>query len=169
MTDKENDYLFNNQNMTLHVIAKTVADHYGVDVKKMFERTRKREFVEKRYMFFAVAMMLTNDWASLSKIGRFCKATWGIKHYDHSTVIHGINTIKDLRTTNILMENDYQVLISKLKPVLLRTRKESEAFKDKKLSVVLRIMGTTSNDDLQKEVSKLLNSDFFRPSVNTLV
>jgi chromosomal replication initiator protein len=49
---------------------------------------RKAEFVDARFIFFFVAK--SNTKASLKKIGAFCGGR------DHTTVINGLSTIKDL-------------------------------------------------------------------------
>lgn len=72
------------------------------------EDTRDRDVVESRFMFFKI-MKDFNPKMSFTYIGSFIG-----KSYDHSSVIHGKNTIEDLMKINSNLRVDYEKILLKL-------------------------------------------------------
>jgi chromosomal replication initiator protein len=78
--------------ITIELIQQTVGDYYNILVEDMQSKSRRREITQARQ----VAMYFAKEMTSLSLKGIG-------KHFggrDHSTVIHGIQTVKDLSETD---------------------------------------------------------------------
>lgn len=74
----------------LDIILKQIADKMVITIDQLKSKTRKREVVQCRQMYFKRAKETTN--ASLAKIGL-------LVNRDHATVLHGIKTV----------DNDYEL------------------------------------------------------------
>jgi chromosomal replication initiator protein len=73
--------------VTEELVFQAIEEALRIDRRTLMSKTRKREVVEARYIFFHVMREHTRD--SLAKIGRtFLK--------DHATVLHGLRTFKSL-------------------------------------------------------------------------
>ncbi len=75
-------------NISIAVVAQTVCSYFNVPYEKLLEKTRKRPIVEARQISMFLAKSFTKN--SLKTIG---------EHFggrDHTTVIHSLNTVKDL-------------------------------------------------------------------------
>jgi chromosomal replication initiator protein len=78
--------------ITIELIQQAVGDYYNISVEDMQSKSRRREITQARQ----VAMYFAKEMTSLSLKGIG-------KHFggrDHSTVIHGIQTVKDLSETD---------------------------------------------------------------------
>lgn len=78
--------------ITVELIIQVVGDYYNISAEDMQSKSRRREITQSRQ----VAMFFSKEMTSLS-----LKAIG--KHFggrDHSTVIHGIQTVKDLSETD---------------------------------------------------------------------
>lgn len=80
--------------LELEIIARASASACSITVQQMQSKSRKRELVEARQIFFKLARALTNK--SLKKIGE-C-----MSNKDHATVIYGIRAIDEL----LLVDSD---------------------------------------------------------------
>ena len=72
----------------LEFYRQAVLDKTGVSLDQFTSEKRQREFVEARQAFFLIAY--TNTKCTYKQIASYAGGK------DHSTVIHGINTMKDL-------------------------------------------------------------------------
>lgn len=89
--------------VTLDNIQKTVADYYKIRVADLHSKRRSRNVARPRQMAMAIAKELTNH--SLPEIGD----AFGGR--DHTTVLHAVRKIKELRETEHQLDDDYNSLI----------------------------------------------------------
>src|SRR4029077_4769774 len=75
--------------VTIEIIQKSVADYYNLKLADLKSRNNSKSVAMPRQVAMYLCKMLTH--ASLPEIGR----SFGGKH--HSTVIHSIKKIEDLR------------------------------------------------------------------------
>ena len=96
-----------NRQITVDNIQKTVADYYKIKVADLFSKKRTRVIVRPRQ----IAMWLTKNLTTLSypAIG----GAFGGR--DHTTVLHAVRTIDDLRTKENELNHDVHVLQQVLK------------------------------------------------------
>ena len=96
-----------NRQLTVDNIQKTVADYFKIKVADLFSRKRTRVIVRPRQ----IAMWLAKNLTTLSypAIG----AAFGGR--DHTTVLHAVRTIDDLRTRDNDLNHDVHVLEQVLK------------------------------------------------------
>lgn len=79
------------------IIIATVAQHYGFSVKDIKGKKRYPRIAEARHLsIYLCRMLLGETYAEIGKI-------FGGK--DHSTIVHSIKKIEDLRVTNKVMNN----------------------------------------------------------------
>ncbi|HCZ16612.1 MAG TPA: chromosomal replication initiator protein DnaA, partial [Candidatus Accumulibacter sp.] len=90
-----------NRQLTVDNIQKTVADYFKMKVADLFSRKRTRVIVRPRQ----IAMWLAKNLTTLSypAIG----AAFGGR--DHTTVLHAVRTIDDLRTRDNDLNHDVHV------------------------------------------------------------
>jgi chromosomal replication initiator protein len=81
-----------NREISIESIQKIVSDYFQLSVDKLKHRTRKREVVQARQISMYFAKKYTKS--SLQTIGHHFGGR------DHSTVIHALNTVDDLMTTD---------------------------------------------------------------------
>jgi len=92
--------------VTIENIQKTVADYYKIKVADILSKKRSRSVARPRQMAMAMAKELTNH--SLPEIGN----AFGGK--DHTTVLHAVRKIDELRNENHDIKEDYKNLIRTL-------------------------------------------------------
>jgi chromosomal replication initiator protein len=92
--------------ITIENIQKTVADYYKVRVADLLSKRRNRSIARPRQVAMALAKELTNH--SLPEIGD----AFGGR--DHTTVLHACGRIKELRTAEQRVGEDYQNLLRTL-------------------------------------------------------
>jgi chromosomal replication initiator protein len=92
--------------ITIENIQKTVADYYKVRVADLLSKRRNRSVARPRQVAMALAKELTNH--SLPEIGD----AFGGR--DHTTVLHACKRIKELRTEEQRMSEDYKNLLRTL-------------------------------------------------------
>ena len=83
-------------NITLRIIKEVAAQVRKVNLYLLSMRTRKREIVEARQLYFYFAKK--TELYTLESIGNEVNR-------DHATVMHGISTINDLLETDIRIKN----------------------------------------------------------------
>ena len=88
--------------VTIEGVQKAVADHYSLKVAELKSKNNSKSVALPRQIAMYLCKALTN--ASLPEIGK----SFGGKH--HSTVIHSIRKVEDLRKTN----GDFNTLINSL-------------------------------------------------------
>ena len=95
-----------NRQVSLETIQKTVADYYKIKVADMFSKKRSRIVSRPRQ----IAMMLSKELTQLSypDIGE----AFGGRN--HSTVIHAVKTITDLKSNDPSMNRDITYLLQML-------------------------------------------------------
>lgn len=89
--------------VTLENIQKTVADYYKIRVADILSKKRTRNITRPRQMAMGIAKELTNH--SLPEIGD----AFGGR--DHTTVLHAVRKIKELRETDHRFDDDFNSLI----------------------------------------------------------
>lgn len=89
--------------VTISNIQKTVAEYFKVKQADLQSKRRSRSVARPRQIAMALAKELTNN--SLPEIGD----AFGGR--DHTTVLHACRKIKELRTTNVNIEEDYKNLL----------------------------------------------------------
>jgi chromosomal replication initiator protein len=96
-----------NRQITVDNIQKTVADYFKIKVADLFSKKRTRVIVRPRQ----IAMWLTKNLTSQSypSIGE----AFGGR--DHTTVLHAVRTIDDLRAKDNELNHDVHVLLQVLK------------------------------------------------------
>ena len=92
--------------VTIENIQKTVADYYKVRMADLLSKRRSRSVARPRQVAMALAKELTSH--SLPEIGD----AFGGR--DHTTVLHACKRIKELRTTEQRMTEDYSNLLRTL-------------------------------------------------------
>ena len=92
--------------VTIENIQKTVADYYKLRVADLLSKRRSRSVARPRQVAMALAKELTSH--SLPEIGD----AFGGR--DHTTVLHACKRIKDLRTSETRMTEDYSNLLRTL-------------------------------------------------------
>lgn len=99
--------------MTIAEIQRATADHFGLCPQIMTSKGRARLICRPRQIGMYLAVQLTGK--SVLVIGR-------IFHRDHTTVLHALKTIQQLRRRNAYMEehdaylgNAIDAIIAKLK------------------------------------------------------
>jgi chromosomal replication initiator protein len=97
--------LNNKEDITLDGIFEIICDYYGVKRIEVTRKTRKREIVVIRHLYYWFAWVYTSK--PLKRIGEL---TNGV-HY--STVIHGRNTINDLTEYSNQTEKDWKELCNR--------------------------------------------------------
>lgn len=92
--------------ISIDQIKKVVCEYFQIPVDKIASRDRKREVVQARQITMYLAKNLTKT--SLMGIG---------KHFDlhHSTVIHAVNQVKDLKDVDKNFKTDLTAIEKKLK------------------------------------------------------
>lgn len=89
--------------VTLENIQKTVADFYKLRVADLLSKRRSRNVARPRQMAMAIAKELTNH--SLPEIGD----AFGGR--DHTTVLHAVRKIKELRDSDHHLDEEFNSLI----------------------------------------------------------
>tara|TARA_R110002096_G_scaffold46032_6_gene123039 strand:- start:11082 stop:12428 length:1347 start_codon:yes stop_codon:yes gene_type:complete len=88
--------------VTIDEIIRKVTDHYGVNLTDMLSARRTRSIARPRQVAMFLAKKLTSK--SLPEIGR----RFGKR--DHTTVIHAVKKIEELRSIDNQIANDIEVL-----------------------------------------------------------
>ncbi|MCM8594651.1 chromosomal replication initiator protein DnaA [Accumulibacter sp.] len=96
-----------NRQITVDVIQKTVAEYYKIKVGDLFSKKRTRVIVRPRQIAMWLAKNLTTQ--SYPAIGD----AFGGR--DHTTVLHAVRTIDDLRGKDNELNHDVHVLLQVLK------------------------------------------------------
>ena len=91
-----------NRVISIETIQKTVPDHYKIKLADMHSKKRSRDIARPRQIAMALAKELTQ--LSLPNIGD----AFGGR--DHTTVLHACKTIAEMRTTDTVIERDYNAL-----------------------------------------------------------
>nr|WP_136250694.1 chromosomal replication initiator protein DnaA [Ningiella ruwaisensis] len=92
--------------VTIDNIIKTVADYYKIKVSDILSKKRTRSLARPRQIAMALSKELTNQ--SLPEIGN----AFGGK--DHTTVLHAVRKVNELRAENHDIKDDYKNLIRTL-------------------------------------------------------
>jgi len=100
-----------NKTVSVHNIAKLVAEHFDVPLEKLNSKTRKRDIVIARQLSMFLAKNYTES--SLKTIGH----NFGGK--DHSTVIYSIKTVQNLMDTDEVFRDTVEELEKKVEMSLL--------------------------------------------------
>jgi chromosomal replication initiator protein len=83
-----------------------VAEYYKIKISDLLSKRRSRSIARPRQVAMALSKELTNH--SLPEIGN----AFGGR--DHTTVLHGVRKIKELRETNADISEDYKNLLRSL-------------------------------------------------------
>jgi chromosomal replication initiator protein len=96
-----------NRQITVESIQKTVAEYFKMKVADLFSKKRTRVIVRPRQIAMWLAKNLTSQ--SYPSIGD----AFGGR--DHTTVLHAVRTIDELRTKDNELNHDVHVLLQVLK------------------------------------------------------
>ncbi|GEQ99066.1 chromosomal replication initiator protein DnaA [Iodidimonas gelatinilytica] len=96
----------NDRKINIDEIQKAVADHYNLRVTEMLSERRARNIARPRQVAMYLAKQLTQR--SLPEIGRKFSGR------DHTTVIHAVKKIEDLRRSDSTLDEDITRLMRKL-------------------------------------------------------
>ena len=96
----------NARRITVDEIQKVCAAHYKIDASEMRSKRRARAVARPRQVAMYLAKKMTPR--SLPEIGRIFGGR------DHSTVIHAVRTIEELRQTNADIDADIRTLLRQL-------------------------------------------------------
>ncbi len=88
--------------VTVENIKKTVAQHYNIKTSDMDSKRRTRSIARPRQVAMTLSKELTNH--SLPEIGTF------FGNRDHTTVLHACRKIKELRTEDASLDENYRIL-----------------------------------------------------------
>ncbi|MCG9971024.1 helix-turn-helix domain-containing protein [Christiangramia crocea] len=91
----------------LEVIHEQICHYYGIEKGEIFKNTRRRDIVERRYMFYYFAKKF-NPTMSYQYIGNYSLQK------DHATVMHGIRKINDLKHIDNDINKDVIALFNHL-------------------------------------------------------
>jgi chromosomal replication initiator protein len=92
--------------VTIENIQKTVAEYFKIRVADLLSKRRSRSITRPRQMAMALAKELTRH--SLPEIGD----AFGGR--DHTTVLHACRKVRELRDTDVRVDEDYQNLLRTL-------------------------------------------------------
>ncbi len=92
--------------ISLPYILEVVSEHFGISTADILSKKRDEDIVYPRHIVMYLAKELTDS--SLKIIGQFLGGR------DHSTVIHGINNIKEQLLTDDSLRNTMEVLKKKI-------------------------------------------------------
>ena len=96
-----------NRMISIDDIQKVVSEYYKIRINDMLSSSRTRRLSRPRQLAMALAKELTNS--SLPDIGRHFGGR------DHTTVLHACRTIDQLRMEDKSMEEDYRLLVRRLR------------------------------------------------------
>ena len=88
--------------VTIDIIKKTVAQHYNIKISDLDSKRRTRSIARPRQIAMTLSKELTNH--SLPEIGTF------FGNRDHTTVLHACKKIKELRTEDASLDENYRIL-----------------------------------------------------------
>ena len=94
--------------ITPSLIIEVVAEHFGVSPEDITSKKRNSEFVQPRQVVMYLCRELIDT--SLNNIGKL------LGKKDHTTVIHGVNKIKEEMTTNEELKNKVDIIRKKIVP-----------------------------------------------------
>ena len=98
----------NNTQKSIQRVIDAVCQAYGVTERQLCTKTRVKEIVSARHMFFKVCREQTGmTYKALGSV-----FTGEKRGYDHSTIMHAISTINDLMSVNddIVMQKYDEVM-----------------------------------------------------------
>ena len=96
----------NDRKINIDEIQKAVADHYNLRLTEMLSERRARNIARPRQVAMYLAKQLTQR--SLPEIGRKFNGR------DHTTVIHAVRKIEDLRRSDSALDDDINHLLRRL-------------------------------------------------------
>lgn len=88
--------------VTVENIKKTVAQHYNIKTSDLDSKRRTRSIARPRQVAMALSKELTNH--SLPEIGSY------FGNRDHTTVLHACRKVKELRTEDSNLDENYRIL-----------------------------------------------------------
>ena len=96
--------------ITPQLIIEVVADHYGISIDQMISKSRSAQYVKPRQ----IAMYLCEEMTEATKtdVGKL------LGDRDHSTVISGINKIKEEYNTKEDYKHEIDTIKNKLNPIV---------------------------------------------------
>lgn len=96
----------NDRKINIDEIQKAVAEHYNLRINEMLSQRRSRNIARPRQVAMYLAKQLTQR--SLPEIGRMFNGR------DHTTVIHAIRKVEELRCSDATLDDDIARLMRKL-------------------------------------------------------
>ena len=153
------------QNKIAKSISSVVTSHYGVTLKFLFQKTRKRDVVFKRQLLQQLLKKHTK--LTLGAIGNLYKEEGST--YEHCTIKHSVKTIDNQLDVDKSFRKEYDIInekiIAKIQEIELKEKKKEEFIKQSKLpksfldlrrQVVKACRISKSEDILKNELIELL-------------
>ena len=94
------------ETVTPSLIARTVCDHYGVRLSNVASRKKNAELVLPRQIIMYICREYTNE--TYENIGKL------LSKKDHSTVIYGVDRIKEQLEKSEELRNNVEIILKKL-------------------------------------------------------
>lgn len=88
----------NDRKVTIDEILRQVSEYYNLRLSELLSERRARDIARPRQVAMYLAKQMTSR--SLPEIGRKCGGR------DHTTVMHAVRKIEDLRQTDSVIEDD---------------------------------------------------------------
>ena len=96
-----------NKSVTVDEIINAVCTHYGLEIKAIHTKSRKRDVVVARQVAMYLAKQYTDF--SMAKIGTL------IGGRDHATVLHACKTVREQKNVDKVLDKDIAEICSALK------------------------------------------------------
>jgi chromosomal replication initiator protein len=93
--------------VTVQLVQKVVARHYGMTVQQLLERTRRQSIARPRQVAMFLACRMTN--ASLPDIGQ------RFGGYDHTTVMYARERIADMAEQDPVFKAELETIVRDVK------------------------------------------------------
>ena len=94
-------------NLTVHTIAAEVASYYRVNADDIYTIGRKGELIKCKHIAIYLVKQYTN--LTLSGIGNYFPGRSG--RFDHASVLHAVNSVKNQYETNRLYRAEIDELV----------------------------------------------------------
>jgi len=120
--------------MQLSTIHAVVCEHYKVEKEYIFRRTRKREVVEMRQIFYYLCKKFTKN--SLESIGQYYSEVSN-NIYNHVTVRHAKNNIEGLLESNWDIRENVADITNILESIKTSTEVGFSTTKEELIKIIL--------------------------------
>lgn len=136
------------------IMAKAIADEYGITPQEMFANSKRKKLVEARQIFHYLAYKHYNT--PLSIIGAFSKTMGRPVGHNHASVLYGHNLIQD----RISVDKRYERQISLIENHVLKIIEATDEIKEKRKEeskVIAEKLFLMENKDFINSLQKLIS------------